>query len=374
MIEEREDKVVRKAFFALLRAGLWGESPEHSCFPLCPKEWSLLYIQACRQTVEGVIYDGLLLLEEEYLPPRILLIKWTARIDAMERRNRWMNQMVGVLNQWFKENGIEAWLMKGQGIAAFYAQPLHRSCGDIDWFFPHPQDYEKAARLLKEYGVKVERQAGFSLTYSWNGFQVEHHSRLLDIHNPLVKGYLKKRMREEAVRPLLWKEEGKVVLLPSSMLMHVSVNAHILKHMLAFGIGIRQLCDSARVCHRFHDAKEGALLKRVYRKAGIYRWIQLLNSLLVKELGMPESCLPFPLIAVGKTDWVLEEIWQGGNFGFYDRRFGQEEGEARLKRKNVGRQYLRRMALHFRYAPWETCWFPVIQMYSRIYMKRKNDI
>lgn len=365
---------VRNAFFTLLRAGLWGELPDTGCFPLQEKEWNLLYLQARKQTVEGLLYDGILRLPEHYFPSRALLIKWTAEVDALERRNKCMNRVIGELDRWFKENGVEAWLLKGQGLADCYEQPLHRSCGDIDWYFPHRQDYEKVRCLLKEKAVRLEEQAGFSLAYSWNGFLIEHHRRLLDIHNPLVSGYLRQIIKEESARVVVWEEAGMKVRLPSPVLTHLLVNAHILKHMLAFGIGLRQLCDSARVCFRYHDVDGGMKLEKIYRKIGLYRWIQLVNHLLIKELGMPGSCSPFPLSVSTKAGWILEEIWQGGNFGFYDQRFETKQSEPWKKRTHVWQQWLHRTGFHFRYVPWETCWFPVVQVYSRLSVRRRNGI
>ena len=51
---------VRNAFFALLRAGMWGKMPDLPYFPLREKEWHTLYLQARKQTVEGIIFDGIL--------------------------------------------------------------------------------------------------------------------------------------------------------------------------------------------------------------------------------------------------------------------------------------------------------------------------
>lgn len=369
-----EDKI-RDAFFTLLRAGLWRKSPDYSCFPLQEKSWNLLYLQARKQTVEGVIYDGVLLLPEQFFPSRTLLLKWTAEVDALERRNKRMNRTVRELNRWFGENGVEAWLLKGQGVACCYEQSLHRSCGDIDWYFPRSGDCDKVRRLLEEKGIRVEEQAGFSLSYSWDGFLVEHHSRLLDIHNPFAGRYLKKVIEEESTRPVIWEEEGTKIFLPSPLLQHLLVNTHILKHMLAFGIGFRQLCDSARICYRHHEMREGIRLEKVYREIGIYRWMQSLNQLLYHEMGLPGTCLPFPLSVSGDGRWMMEEIWQGGNFGFFDPRFGSNKGSEPWKKRNhVWRQWLHRTRLHFRYAPWETCWFPVMQFYSRICMKKKKDV
>lgn len=365
---------VRNAFFALLRAGMWGKMPDLPYFPLREKEWHTLYLQARKQTVEGIIFDGILSLPEKYHPPRLLLLQWTAGIELLEHRNRRMNRAVSELNRQFTENGVEAWLLKGQGVAGFYKHPLHRTCGDIDWYFPRSGDYEKALHLLEEKKIPVREQAGFSRSYSWNGFQVEHHKHLADLYNPLASRYLKQIVGEETARPFIWREEKTDILLPSPVLSHLSVNTHILKHMLAFGIGLRQLCDSARVCYQFHGVEESRLLEQIYRKIGIYRWIQSLNYVLVKELGMSGEYLPFPLSIRKKVGWILDEAWQGGNFGFYDPRFVNGKNEPWEKRDHVWRQWSHRARLHFRYAPWETCWFPMMQLYSRIRMKKEKDV
>jgi hypothetical protein len=41
----------------------------------------------------------------------------------------------------------------------------------------------------------------------------------------------------------------------------LQVNAHILKHLLSFGIGIRQLCDAARLYKTYHNQVDGNVLK-----------------------------------------------------------------------------------------------------------------
>jgi len=154
--------------------------------------------------------------------------------------------------------------------------------------------------------------------------------------------------------------------LPSPVLTHLSVNSHILKHLLAFGISVRQLCDSARVCYTYHHKLEAESLKEIYGKLGIYRWILLLNNLLVNYLGMPEEYLLFPSALQQKADWMMKDILRGGNFGFYGGPFSKDTDEPQVERKYTVLHWLVRFGRYVRYAPWEACWFPVMQTYSRI--------
>lgn len=354
---------LRQAFLALLRAGLWGHDPATDCFPLDAQEWEELHLQARKQTVEGIIYDGILRLPVDWLPPSLLMLHWTVEVDDMERRNRRMNEAIGNINQWLEKNGLKAWLMKGQGIATCYEQPLHRQSGDIDLFFPIPGDGDQVIRLLHAEGATVEEQAGMSVVYWKEGCLIDQHARLVDIHNPLMTRYLKRLIEAEAQQAVRWTtERGEGITLPSPLLTHLISSAHILKHLMAVGIGFRQLCDSARICYRYHECIDGKKLKKVYRKVGIYRWMQALHRVLVEELGMPEEYLPFPLSAARDTRW-MRAVWQGGNFGFYDERVGVTVAGERGKR--MFRLFRYHLIPQIHYAPLEAFWFPLVQLFSR---------
>ena len=43
---------------------------------------------ARKQTVQGIIYDGIRLLPDEAVPPRKVLFGWMVEVDTLERVNR----------------------------------------------------------------------------------------------------------------------------------------------------------------------------------------------------------------------------------------------------------------------------------------------
>ncbi len=355
---------VQVAFLALLKAGLWGKSINDEIFPLDEDTWKQIYLLARRQTVEGILFDGMMLLPRTCLPPMPLLMKWTAEIDRVESMNRQMNKVVGNLATLFADHKITAVLLKGQGIASCYDNPLHRICGDADWCFPEKGEWGKAYKLIADTGVTIKRQAGFSMTYKWKGCLIEHHKRVLDVHNPFLHTYLHSFFEENYCQELVL--DGKVVNILSPLLTHLSVNTHILKHMLAFGIGIRQLCDTASVYRHYYGEVDGAELEKIYRKMGIYRWIQVLNALLVGYLGMPADFLPFPLSGDEDAEWMIEDVLQVGNFGFYDKRFGSKSMNTGTRRQNAIGSLFHHFKMNVCYAPAEACWFPLMQACSHV--------
>ena len=358
--------VAYQSFFELLRAGLWNRAPEGDCFPLQPEVWKQVYMMACKQTVEGIVYDGMMRLPEHAYPPRELLLHWVVRVDSIEKRNKRMNMAVSELYEIFAQNQIKAFLVKGQGVAACYDEPLHRVCGDVDWYFPDKQDFNRANRLMAKNGIKVEKQAKFSKAYTWRGFLIEHHCRLLDIDDPFRIPYLRRllQQQDEHSSSLLLHEQS--IRLPSPLLMHLSVNAHILKHLLTSGVGIRQLCDSARISYTYPHAIEAETFKKIYKKLGIYRWMQLLNNLLVNHLKMSFDYLPFSLAPQQKADQVMRDILLSGNFGMYGGPLSKNS-DAPRKRKKAYFHWMERLiryVRYVRYAPSEACWNPVLVVYS----------
>ena len=361
-----EDKVA-KAFFTLLRAGLWNKSIDSiDCFPLSKADWDTLFRISVQQTVEGIVFDGIQMLSSDLLPPREMHIKWLVRVEKIEQRNRWMNDILAEQVAFFSKESIQPILLKGQGLAICYENPGRRVCGDIDWYFQTTDEFYKADRLLAKYGIVTEATAGYSSFYLWRDCEIDHHQKLFDIHNPFLSGYLQHLQQHEKNLSVIISIQKEEVVLPSPLLHMLQVNAHILKHLLSFGIGIRQLCDAARLYKTYHNEVEGTVLKTVYTKLKIIKWIELLHEVLVKYIGLPKENLPFPLERNQSADWMMEEIWKSGNFGFHDERYQQENSG---KREGTKRRLWSSFIKYVPYAPMEALSFPLVHFYSGLVKK-----
>lgn len=359
------DQYIYRPFMELLRAGLWGRLPDTSLFPLGADNWSEVRKMAQRQTVSGILYDGLLLLPSELHPPLDILMAWLNEVVSIEDRNQQMNRVLVESHAFLSGQGVLLKLLKGQGIAAFYRNPNHRTCGDIDWFCSSVNDISKIEKILNRIKIGVTRQSGYTLFYCWKGVAVEHHLKLLDSHNPFLRSYVSDLENREKSKSMYLNLGGERIMLPSPLMTVLLVNLHILKHMLSFGIGLRQLCDSACLISALSVQLDGEELKKIYKKLGIYQWVLVLHEVLVFELGLDENKLPFPCkINTKRADWLIEEVWTCGNFGFYDKRFGGHDMQT-YRRKHILLHWLRRFSIHLFLAPQETIFFPIAQFFSR---------
>ncbi len=356
---------LRNVFFQLLRIGLWGEGQLTSTQPISAEDWNMIRKYAINHTVEGIIYDSFAFLEEQQLPPQALRLKWAVRMDQIERHNERMNQVIAEQFIAFSALGLRPILLKGQGISSCYRIPLHRTCGDIDWYFDN-DGYAQARGYLKKNQIKFRDTAGFSLDYEWKNTWIEHHKKLFDIRSPFKIKYLSKLKEDFRKQEQMLTIENSSIRLLAPELQLLQVNGHILKHLISFGIGLRQLCDSARLYHSVCDKIDKELLKQIYRKSGILKWIHLLHKVLVEYFGLTKEAIPFPYPGSLNAEWMLDEIWYSGNFGFYDERFEDgkiinaisslPEGPKRLW-KNFNR--------YLRYAPQEVFFFTIVHSYSR---------
>lgn len=357
-----ESKVI-KAFFILLRAGLWKKESIHKSFiPLSDREWQELFYLSIQQTVDGIVYYGVQKLPDDWTPPRILHIRWTIRINQLEQLHEKMNNTVAEQAKLFRTNKIDAILLKGQGLAQYYDPTTSRSCGDIDWSFNNKKGFKRANELIRDNKLTISKQAGNSCFYHWKGIETEHHEHIFDIHNPLKKTYLQRLMESYPLEKKLWFS-GEIVFTLHPILNMVQVNSHILKHMLSFGIGIRQLCDAARLY--FHESKNinKMELLDIYSSLGILPWINLLHQLLVDFLGLPQEDLPIALDRSYNATWMMEEILYAGNFGFYDNRYGVTD-QSNSRRNNRNSRLFRNMKKYLPYARQEAIWFPIVHFLS----------
>jgi len=301
-------------FFALVRAGLNG-TPLPDFPRLEGKEWATLIALARRQTVVGLLYQGISHLPNGYPLPQNLLFVLIAEIGQIEKQSRKVKATADALTAEFEAQGLHPLVMKGPAVAAFYDQPLLRECGDIDLYFP-PDEFEKAVSMVGE----VTHAPDGSVHYKRDSIDIDQHRQYYDIHRRNL--------------PAVPSPEATLLML----------SAHILKHCMAAGIGLRQLCDMAMAYKALAIPPEE--VRRCFRDAGLERWNRLLFSFLHTYLGAEPlyDDLPSP-------EPLLKIVLEGGNFGHHSETREASLYKSPLRRKlGTAGLFLRRLPFSLRYA------------------------
>lgn len=343
---------------------------------------------AKKQSVVGVCWQGVLRLGSmtENKPTDDDVMEWMAAARKIEKRNRTVNEKVAWVYKNFRIEGFDACVLKGQGNALLYPNPLSRTSGDIDiWIIPQSykvgDDYDVCVRQTIAYCKKLVPKA--RAVYHHIDFrkagdvEVEVHYRPSWMNNPVNNRRLQHWFLEHAQNCM---SNGVVTMDGETKTLDYAVPtwefnvvyqlSHVFKHLLQEGIGLRQLIDYFYLLQaRPSEASTGEVAKTIQRLglgpiAGAMMW-------LMKEvLGLDEQLLVYPPNRK-KGLFMLNEVIESGNFGRFDERVLSGSYRSSVM-KNV--QRLVRDVRMVGYFPSECIWEPWFRIYHYFWRKRhKGD-
>jgi len=305
-------------FFELLRAGLW--ETDARLRPYESISFKEVYKIAKDQSVIGLITAGLEhVADMEVSDPDSLSFVYGAL--SLEQRNIAMNRFICDLMVKFEKEGIEALLVKGQGIAQCYERPLWRASGDVDLLLDK-KNYDRAKVVL---GAIADRHGEelldrFHIDFTIGKWEVELHGSM---RNGLWK---RMNMAIDAAqasafcsyKDRIWLNGGVAVALPSVDDDVIFVFTHILQHFFNGGIGLRQICDWCRLLYKYRNDIDLDLLRTRLRYYRLFSEWKAFAALAVYWLGMDKSIIPFYSTARcwrKKSDKIIALILEDGNFG-----------------------------------------------------------
>ena len=318
-----------QVFWELLRAGLWEQTPQID-EPLGAEQWNTLMQTGREQTLLGVLYDGMCLLPTNLQPEQALRMKWFWNVNKTEQTNRLINHVLVELMEKLEAEGIRPLLLKGQANAMLYPNPLHRQCGDIDLFIGR-KDYPKACALVREWGMseKGDEESLKHLHCHWQGVTIELHRVAAIFPWPSWQRYFLRWSEgelEQSSDCFVPATEEKSIRIPTPVFYVLFVFYHMYHHFLNGGVGLRQLCDCARILHGYHDRLDvDELHERLQKLDLMYPW-QVFGHLLVHRLGLPQEEFPFYKDQEKKAGRVLDIIEREGNFGQYSGKKKPDKG------------------------------------------------
>lgn len=307
-----------KAFFALVRAGLWRDGNQEIRIDGIT-DWQEVYRLATEQSVQGLVLAGLE--HSDIKPPKELLLQWIGEVRMIEQRNKAMNAFVAKLSEVLQKECVDFFLLKGQGVAQCYERPLWRSSGDIDLLlddnnFYKAQEYLYSIASAHEPLLKEEKHQEFTVG-AWivelHGNQPTHFSKRTDILLDSLQddAFNKGKIRE-------WDNDGVSVKLLSPDSDVIFIFTHYLKHFFRGGIGLRQICDWCRLLWTYRETIDHVLLEERLSQMGLMSEWHAFASLAVNWLGMPKESIP---IYSDKPIWerkakrIITYVLLTGNFG-----------------------------------------------------------
>lgn len=362
-----------EAFFALLRAGLWNKVPQKELFD--DVNWECLLTLAKEQAVAGVLTDGINLLPSEVTGKEKALRGWVPTILRIEEQNRLVNRSLKKLTDIIQDRGINTILLKGQGCASLYPNPLHRVPGDIDLYIGLEQ-CKRAKELVLE-NTEITGESSLHFAFMFGDVDVECHKRAM--HSDCL--WLNRRLQRLTVENLTFTGEhhftceGKEIAIPEPTFNAFYVFVHFYHHFCKIGTGLRQISDWALLLKHHEDVIDWVRLEGYVRSIHAMRAWRTFFAIAQQYLGLKlkEETMKHRLFQKKATEkdirFILNDILTVGNMGkqnvFWKARFNKDKDNYSLGK--AYRSQLRRILTLIPYGTDEmichTLWYGLYKLH-----------
>lgn len=333
----------------LLGAG--AGTKERFCAKPADAQWRWLHAEAVRQSVVGVAFAGLEHVQAASQgaddpgnttdiiakPPTDLLMRWAMEEQRLRALNAKFDAEARRLTELFESLGLYSVILKGQGNAMLYPEAAPRTPGDIDIFVEGGKcEVLKVLRregLLDEHDTPSYHHAHMKMGKS--GIIIEVHYRPSSGLSTPWRNCRFQRILNEEIRKSQMTDKGfRVPTATFNLLMQL---AHIQRHFINSGIGMRQIIDFCYVLENAHN-DDVERCRRLLSGFGMKRVAQAVMWIASEKLGFTFSS-HFANPSQRWGEMLLAHIVNDGNFG----QFAESEGYTFVHRIAV--EQLRKLRL-----------------------------
>ena len=353
-----------KLFFELRQVAV-GRSKRLSWEPSL-EEWTELYMVSKKQAVVGIAFLALEKLNEEgQKPPLTLLYEWIALVEQIKQRNILLNQRCIELMKLFEKSGFGSCILKGQGNALMYPEPLYRESGDIDiWVRGERNKIIEFCKTKAEGKVSVHH-VEFPI---WKDVEVEVHfvpsyTKVPRFANPTQRFFEKFGCEEIDGRGLFGK--GGKMYVPTKEMNLVFQMSHMARHFFYEGIGLRHLMDYYYLLE-FDGDVDFVKVRGILKDLGLYKFAAGVMWVLDTVFGIDGNRMLLPADE-RRGRLLLDEVMKGGNFGRHEKGLS-----GMLSRKNTTLSIIYRSARKAWLFPEEAFWAPILWVWG--YFKRHKTL
>lgn len=297
-------------------------------------EWNSLFKLLKKQSLFGVGFEAICQLPAEQRPPKPLLLQGYAQAEFIKEQNNHLNERVLELRDIMHEMDIPYCILKGQGTGLLYSKPEYRQSGDIDVWCDCPRELllEKVGKYYP-LGDKVIHHADVEF---FKDTSVDLHYIPTWLYTPWYNKNLQEFISNEKNNQMNHLNKNGFCS-PTIKFNLVYSMMHMFRHLFEEGIGLRQFMDYYYIIlHSTEWERKEAV--DVIKRIGKIRFLEAVMFVLQEVFLLEDKCLlvkPNPKLG----QFLLDEIWIGGNFGHHDNRVQKDRSlldrvKRRLKRQS----------------------------------------
>ena len=368
-------------------------------------DWQRFYDFAKKQTLVGIIMEGISRLPKAVAPKQGLLMNWFMMSQNISRQNMMLNAATAEIYNKVKAAGYDCCILKGQANAAMYANPAARTPGDVDmWVDASREEIRQLAQTLAKENGRIDEESYNHIALTTNDISVELHYTpgfmANFTYNRRLQQWFRESIAAQCRNMIALPDEAGEVAAPTADFNAVYQLYHLYHHYFYEGVGLRQVVDYYYVmwnveCGMWSEecgVKNSSLdnsssqakprtnqhstfnIQHSLTRLGLWHFAGAMMYVLHEVLGLPEEKMIAPMDKK-RGEMLLNDILCGGNFGHHDERhaWGRDTYDGNgFKHGALGHNLLR---LHrdlrlLKYYPSEALSEPIFRLWH-YYWRRK---
>lgn len=313
-------------------------------------DWQRFYAFAKKQTLVGIIMEGISRLPKAVAPKQGLLMNWFMMSQNISRQNMMLNAATAKIYDKVKAAGYDCCILKGQANAAMYANPATRTPGDVDmWVDASREEIRQLAQTLAKENGRIDEESYNHIALTTNDISVELHYTPGFMANFTYNRRLQQWFREsidaQCRNMIALPDEAGEVAAPTADFNAVYQLYHLYHHYFYEGVGLRQVVDYYYVMWNVEcgmwskecGVKNSSLdnsssqakprttqhstfnIQHSLTRLGLWHFAGAMMYVLHEVLGLPEEKMIAPMDKK-RGEMLLNDILCGGNFGHHDER------------------------------------------------------
>jgi len=288
------------------------------------KDWMALVEFAEKQKITGLCdptkYDVRVGID--------VLSHWIGDVEQIKNASSLLNKRIEELCNILEGAGFCCCILKGQGNAEMYHEPLMRMPGDIDvWIDADKKSIQKFVKDQFPEAAESYKHIKFPV---FDDVPVDVHVTPLKFYcpkyNKRLQRWISLNKKEQFEHKIHLTGAEREVCVPTAKFNAVYLLGHMLIHFYDEGIGLRHLVDYYYVLKNFAASdEERDQIVGVLKSLGMLRFAKAVMWIEKEVLGLPEQYI---LVAPDKKlgESFLKDVLDGGNFGKYSQRYKGKNG------------------------------------------------
>jgi len=276
------------------------------------KEWISIYQESEKQSILGIMLDGIELLSKSQHPPQDILLQWIGLVQMIEQNTIKISQASEEVVKYFQEKGFGCTLLKGTAIGSYYLHPNRRQSGDIDIWL------NGGRKIIYEFARKFYKDGKL---YGVNYHHIHFHiikDVYIEVH--IWPSFLSSPLRNWRLHKFFNIYSPSIeTCMPSIAFDRVFILLHCYRHFCGHGVGLRQIMDYYYVLHQGFSEEEKQDSVYWIKKLGMERFAAGVMWIMQAVIGLEKK---FMLVEPDEKEgqFILNEIFYTGNMGHYDKR------------------------------------------------------